>query len=101
MSAFNRKIMMDTDQTAVLSPQTMQAINEAPVIKCECGCHTFVEAVAVKKISGLLIGVPEDRIVPVPVYICSKCGKINAELAKMAKLPENVWKEDEKPIVQV
>lgn len=63
------------DQQAVTS-----AIYKAPPVQCsECGSKIFHEAVVLKKVSMLLSGTGKEELVPIPVYVCDKCGKIPDE----------------------
>ena len=40
---------------------------------CECGHNIFTEAMFFHKESRLMSGLPEDRIVPITVFVCTKC----------------------------
>ena len=53
--------------------------NSSPIICEACGGDTFSEATYLRKISKLLTGSPEDMIVPVPTFICTKCGHVNTQ----------------------
>ena len=84
---------MDSNlQSAALSSQ-LSAIYKAPNIVCECGSKVFKEAVILKKVSSLMTGSGRDEVVPIPVYVCDKCGKIPTEFlersAAKAILGEN------------
>jgi uncharacterized Zn finger protein len=49
-------------------------------IKCEeCQNETFREVVFIRKASKLLTGQPQDTVIPIPTFECSKCGHINKE----------------------
>lgn len=53
---------------------------EYPSIKCDCGCETFSQAVVFKKIPGVVLGAgAEEQIVPITVFVCSKCGELMPE----------------------
>ena len=54
----------------------------SPNVVCECGNKVFIEGVILKKVSPLVTGSQTESIYPIPVYQCSKCGKIPAELLK-------------------
>lgn len=49
---------------------------EYPSQKCECGNEIFINGVIFKEIPGVLVGSKDKEIIPVPVYVCSKCGEI-------------------------
>lgn len=55
------------------------AIIDSPNIVCECGCKTFAPAAILKKVSSLITMTPHDEIVDIPVYVCTKCGRIPKE----------------------
>lgn len=49
----------------------------APNCVCSaCGHKLFREAVVLKKVSSLLTGTGKDELVPIPMYVCDKCGEI-------------------------
>jgi hypothetical protein len=53
--------------------------NSTPIVCESCGNDTFREATYLRKISKLLTGSPEDMIVPVPTFTCSKCFHVNEQ----------------------
>ena len=55
------------------------AVIDSPNIVCECGCKTFAPAAILKKVSKLVTMTGRDEIVDIPVYVCTKCGKIPQE----------------------
>lgn len=66
-------------QSAAIADQRA-AIYKSPAVKCsECGSKVFHEAVVLKKVSKLLSGTGKDELIPIPVYVCDKCGKIPDE----------------------
>ena len=50
-----------------------------PIIS-EDGNQVFQEAVVLRKVSKFLAGTPEDAVIPIPVFIDVKTGKILTEL---------------------
>jgi hypothetical protein len=52
---------------------------DSPNIVCECGCKTFAPAAILKKVSKIVTMTGRDEIVDIPVYVCTKCGKIPQE----------------------
>lgn len=67
---------MNTVGMGAVNPALIGAINSAPYEVCpECGCNVFVEGVMLKRISGLILGSREDKVIPLPVYVCKKCGQ--------------------------
>ena len=55
------------------------AVIASPNIVCECGCKTFAPAAILKKVSKIVTMTGRDEIVDIPVYVCTKCGKIPQE----------------------
>lgn len=60
-----------------MTPQNIgAAIESAENIKCNCGCTTFTQGMELKKLSKLVSPTGQEEIITLPVFICSKCGKI-------------------------
>ena len=55
-----------------LNPRT---VISADTEVCTCGNRFFVQASVLKKLSALMSPTRNDEIVPVPLWICSKCGE--------------------------
>lgn len=56
-------------------------LNQTTAIKCEkCGCETFMEAVMLRKVSPILTGTGQPGIIPIPTFVCTKCGGVNQEM---------------------
>lgn len=53
-----------------------KAVLDSPNIVCECGCKTFAPAAILKKVSRIVTMTGRDEIVDIPVYVCTKCGRI-------------------------
>ena len=51
------------------------------------GNHVFAEGVIIRKVSKFVAGTAEDAVIPIPVFMCSKCGHVNEEF-----LPKNLPK---------
>ena len=49
-------------------------ISATTPLTCECGNETFKEVMYLRKESRLMSGLPEDRLVPIQLLACSKCG---------------------------
>ena len=60
------------------------AILDSPNVVCECGCKTFAPAAVLKKVSRIVTMTGRDEIVDIPVYVCTKCGKIPNEYLEKA-----------------
>jgi hypothetical protein len=49
---------------------------------CDCGYAFFDTVVTLKKVPSSISPTGEEAVVPVPVFKCSSCGKINEEYYK-------------------
>ena len=68
-------------------------LDQTTAIKCEkCGCETFTEAVMLRKVSAILTGTGQPGIIPIPTFICTRCGGINRDM--LPKELQNI-EEDE------
>lgn len=55
-------------------------LNNTTALTCdECGNDTFIDVLYLRKVSKLLTGSPEDQLVPIPAYACSKCHHVNTQ----------------------
>ena len=45
-------------------------------LTCDCGNETFKEVMYLRKESRLMSGLPEDRLVPIQLIACDKCGEL-------------------------
>jgi len=50
-----------------------------PIVCEECGNSIFQEGTLLRKASKILIGSHQDALVPIPVFVCSKCSHVNDE----------------------
>ena len=51
-------------------------ISATSPLVCECGNPSFKEVMYMRKESRLMSGLPEDRLVPIPLIACDKCGTL-------------------------
>ena len=66
------------------------ALDKTTGVKCEsCGNETFQEALLLRKVSKFLTGQAQDGILPIPTFVCSKCGNVNEEF-----YPKELLKND-------
>ena len=65
--------------SSMMGGPTAKDIMESPNMVCECGNKVFIEGYVVKKVSKILTGTPNDTFYPIPLYVCSKCGKVPKE----------------------
>ena len=45
-------------------------------VLCECGNPSFKEVMYMRKESRLMSGLPTDRLVPIQLIACDKCGEL-------------------------
>ena len=56
------------------------SIDKTTGVICEqCGNETFQEALLIRKASKFITGTPQDAIIPIPTFACTKCGHVNDE----------------------
>lgn len=71
--------------------------NTKPVVCEECGNDVFVEGTKLRKVSRLLTGDTKDGVLPIPVFVCSKCGHVNKEFMPNGLPEDQETKTEEKP----
>jgi len=49
-------------------------ISATTPIVCECGNDTFTDKMYLRKESRLMSGLSEDRLVPIQLVVCERCG---------------------------
>jgi len=57
-------------------------ITKTVPMKCDtvdCDSDMFMSAMKFRKVPKLLAGTPEDQIIPVQVFFCTKCGQVPKE----------------------
>ena len=60
------------------TPKLNVSLNKTTPIVCEeCENSTFIESVLLREVSRFLTGQPQDGLVPIPVFACTKCGHVN------------------------
>ena len=63
-----------------LGKQVKVNVEEQPNVECEnCKNIFFDKVTVIKKISKLLVGTPDDQLVPMETYKCTECGNINED----------------------
>lgn len=62
-------------------------LDKTTKVECEsCQHNIFTEGLMLRKASKFLTGTPQDALIPIPVFYCSKCGHINSDM--MPKLDD-------------
>jgi hypothetical protein len=70
--------------------EVQELIGKSSEVKCTCGAVTFQEAILLRKVSRLVTGAPKDMLIPIPVFVCSKCGEPIEELLPKELFPPPV-----------
>ena len=66
------------------------SLGDTKAIKCDvCGCEVFDQGVMLREVSALLTGTGQPGLLPIPVFICSKCGHVNEQF-----LPKELQKNE-------
>ena len=56
------------------------SLDKTTAMTCDgCGHEVFQEGMMLRKVSKFLTGNPQDGLVPIPVFMCTKCGHVNQE----------------------
>lgn len=62
------------------SNQPRVTIDQTDEVKCDsCQSSVFTEGVFMRRVSPLLTGQPKVSYIPVPTFVCAKCGHCNEE----------------------
>jgi hypothetical protein len=55
-------------------------LKKQPTLTCEkCGSMYFKEVTLIKKVPKLMLGTPNDTLVPFPTYMCNDCNHVNED----------------------
>ena len=61
-------------------------ISDTEAVKCEkCGGEVFTQGFMMRRVSPILTGDGRPGIIPIPVFVCDKCGHVNSEF-----IPEEI-----------
>jgi hypothetical protein len=83
--------MFDQKQPIQAPRITPDIIRNSPTIECEeCGGKLFTEKLMFKKISALISPTGKEEVVPMPLLVCEKCGKVPAVFDTNNVVPEEL-----------
>jgi hypothetical protein len=54
-------------------------LDKTTAVTCECENETFIEGVLLRKASRFVTGTSQDALIPIPTFICAKCGEVLEE----------------------
>lgn len=57
-------------------PPQVDIANTTPVVCESCGNDTFKDVMYIRKESRFTSGLPIDRMVPIQLVVCAKCGDL-------------------------
>lgn len=77
-------------QNRVQMKVTPEMIKNSKSITCECGGMLFQEKVFFKVLSPLISPSGKEELVPMPVFVCTKCGKVPAFFDSQDILPAEI-----------
>lgn len=65
------------------------SLNQTTPVVCEsCGSDTFVEVLFIRKAPKFLTGSPQDSLIPIAAFACSKCKHVNEDLRPKSQTNE-------------
>jgi len=66
------------------------SLDKTTAVVCEeCGNDAFQEGFLIRKASKFLTGTTQDAIIPVPTFVCTKCGHTNKDFLPIELKSEN------------
>jgi hypothetical protein len=69
---------------------TPDIIRASRNVTCECGGMLFSEKIFFKVLSGLVSQSGKDEMLPMPVFVCEKCGKVPQIFDSQNVLPDAI-----------
>ena len=73
-------------------------VKNAKQVECdECGNITFKEVLTFKKMSAILSPTGQEEVVPMPIVVCEKCGKVSAIFNPHKVVPKELLAKKNKP----
>lgn len=54
------------------------SLQDTTTVRCDkCGGAIFEQGMMLQEVSALMTGTGQPGLIPIPVFICSKCGHVN------------------------
>ena len=53
-------------------------LNACPTEYCECGCPFYRHRTIIKRIKGLMVGLPQDQYLNIDLLLCEGCGSLHS-----------------------
>lgn len=81
------------------------SLDKTTGVSCEqCSNNIFQEGVMLRKASRFITGTAQDALIPIPVFVCNKCGDILKETLPMqlrTDYAEVIEEENDPKIIQM
>lgn len=77
-------------QTITTPKLTIDTVKSSPFAECECGGKVFSEKTMFKLISAILSPTGNQEAIPIPVFVCDKCGKIQSIFDQQNLVPNEL-----------
>ena len=77
-------------QNRVQMKVTPEMIKNSKSVVCECGGMLFLEKIFFKVLSPLISPSGKDELVPMPVFVCTSCGKVPGVFDSQNILPDEI-----------
>lgn len=84
-------------QSRVQMKVTPDMIRNSKSVICECGGMLFQEKIFFKILSPLISPTAKEELVPMPVFVCTSCGKVPAFFDSQNILPAEIKAQPKKP----
>lgn len=69
---------------------TPEIIKNSAEVKCDCGGKIFMEKLYLKKLSAILSPSGNEELIPIPILVCDKCGKVPSFMDPQNVLPKDI-----------
>lgn len=77
-------------QNRIQMKVTPDMIRASKSITCECGGMLFQEKIFFKILSALISPSGKEETIPMPVFVCTNCGKVPSVFDAQNILPEEI-----------
>jgi hypothetical protein len=76
MDENQRAVLAGAAQNRIQMKVTPDMIRNSKSVTCECGGMLFQEKIFFKILSALISPSGKEEVVPMPIFVCEKCGKV-------------------------
>jgi hypothetical protein len=85
-----RAAQFAASQNRVQMKVTPEMIRNSKSVDCDCGGMLFQEKIFFKVLSALISPSGKEELVPMPVFVCEKCGKVPSFFDGQNILPDEI-----------